>query len=217
MSHPLLVHEAAFWADHPGAVLAGVDEAGRGCLAGPVVAGAVVIAAEDLPRLAAEELAAVNDSKQLTERKREALYDLITAHPAIRWAAGQASAREIDELNILRATHLAMHRALEGLTPLPDHALVDGLPVKGLPISHTAIVKGDATSLLIACASIIAKVTRDRLCRELDRLYPAYGFAKNKTYGTAPHLAALRQFGPCPEHRRSFAPVSCIQGELELF
>lgn len=217
MSHPLLVHEAAFWADHPGAVLAGVDEAGRGCLAGPVVAGAVVIAAEDLPRLAAEELAAVNDSKQLTERKREALYDLITAHPAIRWAAGQASAREIDELNILRATHLAMRRALEGLTPLPDHALVDGLPVKGLPIPHTAIVKGDATSLLIACASIIAKVTRDRLCRELDRLYPVYGFAKNKTYGTAPHLAALRQFGPCPEHRRSFAPVSCIQGELELF
>lgn len=217
MSHPLLVHEEAFWADHPGAVLAGVDEAGRGCLAGPVVAGAVVIAAEELPRLAAEELAAVNDSKQLTERKREALYDLITAHPAIRWAAGQASAREIDELNILRATHLAMRRALEGLTPLPNHALVDGLPVKGLPIPHTAIVKGDATSLLIACASIIAKVTRDRLCRELDRLYPVYGFAKNKTYGTAPHLAALRQFGPCPEHRRSFAPVSCIQGELELF
>ena len=217
MSHPLLVHEAAFWADHPGAVLAGVDEAGRGCLAGPVVAGAVVIAAEELPRLAAEVLAAVNDSKQLTERKREALYDLITAHPAIRWAAGQASAREIDELNILRATHLAMRRALEGLTSLPDHALVDGLPVKGLPIPHTAIVKGDATSLLIACASIIAKVTRDRLCRELDRLYPAYGFSKNKTYGTAPHLAALRQFGPCPEHRRSFAPVSCIQGELELF
>ena len=217
MSHPLLVHEAAFWAEHPGAMLAGVDEAGRGCLAGPVVAGAVVIAAEELPRLAAEELAAVNDSKQLTERKREALYDLITDHPAIRWAAGQASAREIDELNILRATHLAMRRTLEGLTPLPDHALVDGLPVKGLPIPHTAIVKGDATSLLIACASIIAKVTRDRLCRELDRLYPVYGFAKNKTYGTAPHLAALRQFGPCPEHRRSFAPVSCIQGELELF
>ena len=217
MSHPLLIHEAAFWAEHPGAVLAGVDEAGRGCLAGPVVAGAVVIAAEDLPRLAAEELAAVNDSKQLTERKREALYDLITAHPAIRWAAGQASAREIDEMNILHATHLAMRRALEGLSPLPDHALVDGLPVKGLPLPHTAIVKGDATSLLIACASIIAKVTRDRLCRELDRLYPDYGFAQNKTYGTAPHLAALRRLGPCPEHRRSFAPVSCIQGELELF
>lgn len=214
MSHPLLIHEAAFWAEHPGAVLAGVDEAGRGCLAGPVVAGAVVIAAEDLPRLAAEELAAVNDSKQLTERKREALYDLITAHPAIRWAAGQASAREIDEMNILRATHLAMRRALEGLSPLPDHALVDGLPVKGLPLPHTAIVKGDAMSLLVACASIIAKVTRDRLCRELDRLYPVYGFAKNKTYGTAPHLAALRRLGPCPEHRRSFAPVSCIQGEL---
>lgn len=214
MSHPLLIHEAAFWADHPGAALAGVDEAGRGCLAGPVVAGAVSISAEDLPRLALEELAAVNDSKQLTERKREALYDLITAHPAIRWAAGLASAREIDELNILRATHLAMRRALEGLTPLPDHALVDGLPVKGLPIPHTAIVKGDATSLLIACASIIAKVTRDRLCRELDRLYPAYGFAQNKTYGTASHLAALRRLGPCPEHRRSFAPVSYVQGEL---
>lgn len=214
MSHPLLIHEAAFWAEHPGAVLAGVDEAGRGCLAGPVVAGAVSIAADDLPRLAAEELAAVNDSKQLTERKREALYDLITAHPAIRWAAGQASAREIDEMNILHATHLAMRRALEGLSPLPNHALVDGLPVKGLPLPHTAIVKGDATSLLIACASIIAKVTRDRLCRELDRLYPDYGFAQNKTYGTSPHLAALRRLGPCPEHRRSFAPVSCIQGEL---
>lgn len=215
MSHPMLTHEAAFWAAHPGAILAGIDEAGRGCLAGPVVAGAVSIDADALPALAANELAAVNDSKQLTERKREALFTRLTSHPAIRWAVGQASAHEIDELNILRATHLAMRRALEALpAPAPTHALVDGLPIKGLPIPHTAIVKGDATSLLIACASIIAKVTRDHLCQVLDRRYPGYDFAKNKTYGTAPHLAALRRLGPCPEHRRSFAPVAYIQDDL---
>ena len=209
-------HERAFWAEHPAATLAGVDEAGRGCLAGPVVAGAVEIAEGDLAELAAGDLAKANDSKQLTPHQREILFDVITHHPKIRWAAGMASAAEIDHLNILRATHLAMRRALEGLPALPSHALVDGLPVRGLPIPHTALVKGDAHSLLIACASIIAKVTRDHLCEELDQRYPGYGFAQHKAYGTPAHLNALHTLGPCPEHRRSFAPVAVVQEELPL-
>ncbi len=211
-----LVHEQAFWAANPNAYLAGVDEAGRGCLAGPVVAGAVAIAAEDIEQLAHSELALVNDSKQLTPKRRETLFQRLTHHPQIQWGVGLGTVAEIDSLNILRATHLAMRRALEALPTLPQHALVDGLPAKGLPIPHTAIVKGDANSLLIACASIIAKVTRDHLCADLDRRYPGYGFAKNNTYGTAAHLKALRQLGPCPEHRRSFAPVAVIQETFDF-
>ncbi len=209
-----LSYEYAYWAAHPNLSLAGVDEAGRGCLAGPVVAGAVQIAHGDIEALASGLLAPVNDSKQLTEKQREALFETITHCPQIRWAVGLASAQEIDQLNILRATHLAMRRALEALPELPNHALIDGLPVKGLPIEHTSIVKGDSKSLLVACASIIAKVTRDHLCVELDRKYPQYGFAKHKTYGTKAHLEALRTYGPCPEHRRSFAPVAIVQDEF---
>ena len=138
----------------------------------------------------------------------------MTHEPRVRWAVGQASPEEIDSINILRATHLAMRRALDGLPALPDHALVDGLPVKGLPIPHTALVKGDARSLLIACASILAKVTRDRLCLELDAQFSGYGFAKHKGYGTAAHLAALRRLGPSPCHRRTFAPVAVLQDDL---
>ncbi len=212
----MLDYERAYWAAHPMAQLAGVDEAGRGCLAGPVVAGAVSIAREEIDALAADLLAPVNDSKQLTEKQRETLFHTITHTPQIRWAVGIATAQEIDQINILRATHLAMRRALEALPSLPQHALVDGLRVNGLPIEHTPIVKGDAKSLLVACASIVAKVTRDHLCLELDRRYPQYGFAKHKTYGTKAHLAALRLHGPCPEHRRSFAPVAAIQDELPL-
>lgn len=211
-----LGHERAFWADCPGAALAGVDEAGRGCLAGPVVAGAVAIAEADIADLASGPLAKVNDSKQLTPRQRDALFATLTQHPAVRWGVGVASAAEIDRINILKATHLAMRRALEALPSLPAHALVDGLPVKGLPVPHTALVKGDAHSLLIACASIVAKVTRDRLCAELDARFPGYGFAAHKAYGTKAHLEALRRLGPCPEHRRSFAPVAAVQDELPL-
>ena len=202
-----LTFERAFWREAPGAILAGVDEAGRGCLAGPVVAGAVSIDAEVLEMLASGELAPVNDSKQLTPKKRDELFEIMTHRPEIRWAVGMASAAEIDRINILRATHLAMRRAVEGLPVLPARALVDGLPVKGLPVPHDAIVKGDARSLLIACASIVAKVTRDRLCVSMDAQYPGYGFAAHKAYGTKAHLKALKALGPCSEHRRSFAPV----------
>ncbi len=210
----MLTYESAFWSGHPGAQLAGVDEAGRGCLAGPVVAGAVTIDATEIHTLAVGPLARVNDSKQLTPKQREELFAVLTHDPRIRFGIGVASAAEIDKLNILRATHLAMRRALEALPTLPVHTLVDGLPVKGLPIPHTAIVKGDSKSLLIACASIIAKVTRDHLCLELDKRYPQYGFAQHKTYGTQAHLAALRAHGPCPEHRRSFTPVAMFQEEM---
>lgn len=206
--------ERAFWDESPQAVLAGVDEAGRGCLAGPVVAGAVEIAREALPRLAETDLKRVNDSKQLSEKQREKLWEVLTTHPEIRCGVGIASAEEIDALNILNATHLAMRRALEALPQAPALALVDGLPVKGLPMAHRAIVKGDARSLLIGCASIVAKVTRDHLCLALEREYPGYGFAKHKAYGTKAHLQALRRLGPCPQHRRSFAPVAVFQDEF---
>lgn len=211
-----LCYERAFWAEMPEALLAGVDEAGRGCLAGPVVAGAVEIAADALPRLAETDLKAVNDSKQLTEKQRERLWEILTTHPEIRCGVGIATVEEIDERNILNATHLAMKRALEALPHLPAKALVDGLPVKGLPIPHQAIVKGDAKSLLIGCASIIAKVTRDHLCLEMERDYPGYGFAQHKAYGTKAHLAALHRLGPCPQHRRSFAPVAIFQEEFSF-
>lgn len=211
---PDLQPEREFWAAHPGAALAGVDEAGRGCLAGPVVAAAVHFAEADAEALLRGPLAGANDSKQLSPARREALFEAIVREPRVRWAVGQASVVEIDALNILRATHLAMRRALEGLSARPDHALVDGLPVKGLPIPHTALVKGDARSLLIACASILAKVSRDRLCAALDARYPGYGFVGHKGYGTRAHLEALRRLGPCPAHRRTFAPVLAVQEEL---
>jgi len=200
-----LVYEAAYWREAPGARLAGVDEAGRGPLAGPVVAGAVVIAETDVARLAECELAGLTDSKKLSEREREKFYGILTAHPAVDWAAGMCSNVEIDELNILRATHLAMARAVSGLWGgVPDHALVDGLPVKGLPCGHTAIVKGDAKSLLIAAASVIAKVTRDRIMRELDGEYPGYGFAKHKGYPTKAHVEAVGRLGVSEIHRKTF-------------
>ncbi|MBQ9694211.1 MAG: ribonuclease HII [Kiritimatiellae bacterium] len=208
--------EREYWAAHPTTVLAGVDEAGRGCLAGPVVAGAVEIAEDAIVDLSKNELIAVTDSKQLTEKKREALWEILTHHPKIRYGVGIASVQEIDTINILNATHLAMRRALEALPTLPTFAFVDGLPVKGLPIPHQAIVKGDARSLLVACASIIAKVSRDHICLELEKRYPQYGFAKHKAYGTKFHLNALHQFGPCPEHRRSFAPVAVFQDEFNF-
>jgi ribonuclease HII len=208
--------ERMYWSQSPKACLAGVDEAGRGCLAGPVVAGAVAIDEAEIEALAATDLKAANDSKQLTEKRREALWEILTHHPKIAVGVGIATVQEIDTLNILNATHLAMRRALEALPKLPTYALVDGLPVKGLPMPHTAIVKGDARSLLIACASIMAKVTRDHLCLELETRYPGYDFAQHKAYGTKAHLNALHRLGPCPEHRRSFAPVAMFQEEFQF-
>jgi len=185
-------------------LVAGVDEAGRGPLAGPVVAAAVILPA-DFP---AEE---IDDSKKLTVRKRESIYGRLTAHAEVMWCAGEASPEEIDRLNILRATHLAMARALAGLPEVPQHALIDGLPVRGLPMPHDAVVGGDGLSLSIAAASVIAKVTRDRIMEELDARFPEYGFVRHKGYGVKEHLAALRNHGPCPIHRRSFAPVARAQ------
>jgi ribonuclease HII len=187
--------------------LAGVDEAGRGPLAGPVVAAAVVFERAFLEAEQYGQLQGITDSKRLTAQQRERHFALITLHPAIAVGIGMAEAAEIDDVNILRATHRAMARALETLDPRPDFVLVDGLPVPGLPCPSLAIIGGDAKSLSIAAASIVAKVTRDRLMLELDRQFPQYGFAQHKGYGTQAHTQALLEHGPCPAHRRSFRPV----------
>lgn len=210
----MLSHEKDYWSAHPTGVLAGVDEAGRGCLAGPVYAGAVSIPSREIAALYAGPLAGLTDSKQLTAKARDRYFETLTHLDAVVWAVGTASAREIDTLNILRATHLAMRRAVEALRFKPDHVIVDGLPVKGLPCPSTAIVKGDATSLLIAAASVIAKVSRDRLLVELDKKYPQYGFAIHKGYGVPLHLRALARYGACPEHRHSFRPVQDVEQVL---
>ncbi len=180
--------------------IAGVDEAGRGPLAGPVVAAAVILPAWPCPL-------PVNDSKQLTEAQRNRLFDGLQQLSGIQIGVGIVGAAEIDQLNILRATHQAMRLALEQLRPAADFALVDGLPVKGLPVPHQAVVKGDGRSQSIAAASIIAKVLRDRLMEQAEKEWPGYGFAQHKGYGTAAHLDALRSLGVTPLHRRSFAPV----------
>ncbi|MDP6491136.1 MAG: ribonuclease HII [Kiritimatiellia bacterium] len=188
-------------------LLAGVDEAGRGPLAGPVVAGAVAVPRDCLENESRAALSGLTDSKKLTERRREAFFEVLQNHPEIMTGVGQASVEEIDDLNILRATHVAMARAVSALPVPPDHVLVDGRPVQGLPCSSTAIVGGDGVSLLIAAASVVAKVTRDRQMVELDRLYPEYGLAKHKGYGSQAHMQALFEHGPTPIHRRSFRPV----------
>jgi ribonuclease HII len=184
--------------------VAGVDEAGRGPLAGPVVAAAAILP-EDFSH------AALNDSKQLTEPRREALFDELRASPGICFAIASVEADQVDALNILKATHLAMRLAAETLAQAPAHLLVDGLAVQGLPVDHTPLVKGDCRSLSIAAASILAKVSRDRFMREAHEKYPQYGFDKHKGYGTRQHLQALNQYGPCPLHRQSFAPVAQLQ------
>ena len=194
--------------------IAGVDEAGRGPLAGPVVAAAVVFDRNFLEAEARRSLAGIDDSKKLPASRREFFHALLSACAHVQIGIASASVGEIDSLNILRATHLAMARAVAQLAPLPDLALVDGLPVKGLPVPHRAIVGGDAASLSIAAASIMAKVTRDRLMVELAAQYPAYGFERHKGYGTKAHLDALRRHGPCPAHRQSFAPVAQLSLEF---
>ena len=195
--------------------LAGVEEAGRGPLAGPVVAAAVVVDRDFLETEQHRLLCDVDDSKTLTESQRDTAYTLLTERCPLAMGVGVADVAEIDALNILRATHLAMARALNALPVLPELALVDGLPVPGLPCPSQSIVDGDARSLIIAAASIIAKVTRDRLMRELDCEYPVYGFAQHKGYGTRAHMQALLRHGPCPAHRRSFRPVRDALGIRE--
>jgi len=182
------------------ALLAGVDEAGRGPLAGPVVAAAVVLHP-------ARPIAGLADSKKLSAKQRTALFETICAQ-ALGFHIAQASVAEIEQLNILQATLLAMRRAVLGLHPRPAHVLVDGNHIPAaLGIAAQAIVKGDATVAQISAASILAKVTRDAACQRLHARWSLYGFDRHKGYGTAAHLAALRQYGPCPAHRATFAPV----------
>ena len=201
-----------------GGFVMGIDEAGRGPLAGAVYAAAVCAPLDVAEKLLACEWSAINDSKKLSEKKRGELAAVIRNTPDCHWAVAFASPGEIDSLNILRATHLAMRRAALELAEKAGRddfsILVDGLAVPTLPFPSRNLVKGDAKSLFIAAASILAKTERDADCLRLDSLYPAYGFAKHKGYPTKEHFAALAKFGPCPEHRRSFGPVS--QMELPL-
>lgn len=191
--------------------LAGLDEAGRGPLAGPVVACAIWIDRDYLESSFTSDFCGLTDSKQLSASRRLAWALDLRSNPRIRHGLGIASAQEIDRVNILRATHLAMRRALESLNGV-DHALIDGLPVPGLPVPSTAIVRGDSASFSIAAASVLAKVWRDQELNAMDHRYPGYGFARHKGYGTALHLEALTRLGPTPEHRLSFAPVQAAAG-----
>lgn len=195
------LEQISFSWDRPG-LIAGVDEAGRGPLAGPVVAAAVIL--DDR-----HPIAGLADSKKLSAAQRERLFDLIYAR-ALCCAVGSASVQEIDSLNILQATLLAMRRAVEGLRLTPFKVLVDGNRLPILPVCAEAVIGGDALVAEISAASIVAKVHRDRWCAQLHAQYPEYGFADHKGYGTVRHLAALRQLGACPEHRRSFAPVAQV-------
>lgn len=176
--------------------ICGIDEAGRGPLAGPVVAGAVILPADC-------QILYLNDSKKLSEKKREALFDEIKTK-AISYGIGVVGPGRIDEINILQATYEAMRQAVGKLSVTPELLLNDAVTIPGLDCMQVPIVKGDAKSVSIAAASILAKVTRDRMMVEYDRLFPEYGFAKHKGYGTAAHIQALKEHGPCPIHRRTF-------------
>ena len=190
-------------------IIAGIDEAGRGPLAGPVCVAAVILPDDFIhPKL--------NDSKKLSEKQREELHAELIADPRIQWHCETVPAEEIDRVNILQATWLGMRRCALALVPRPDAALIDGRPVRNFPIPQRALVKGDSLSFSIAAASIIAKVTRDRLMQELADRHPGYGFEIHKGYPTPAHLAALERLGPCPEHRRSFAPVARLT-DADLF
>ncbi len=198
MSEELAAHSEGY------ARVCGIDEAGRGPLAGPVVAAAVILPpGYSLPGL--------NDSKKLTAKKREVLYSALMEDDAVQKCIAQATVQEIDELNILRATHLAMRRAAEGLPGGADFCLIDGLPVPGFPLPSRSIVKGDARCLSIAAASILAKVWRDHYMNELDRQFPAYGFARHAGYGTKAHIQAIHEHGITVHHRRTFAPVTQLE------
>jgi ribonuclease HII len=194
--------------------IAGVDEAGRGPLAGPVFAAAAILPVDWIRGGLPKSLRKINDSKQLTPGVRDELFAELTSRHEVHRAVACVDAAMIDQINILQATHRAMNLALAQLHPPPEHALVDGLPVKSLAFPQTAIVSGDALSYSIGAASILAKVSRDRHMKELDRIYPGYGFAEHKGYGTEQHLAAIKALGACPVHRLSFAPMRPRQTEL---
>ncbi|MGI6486722.1 MAG: ribonuclease HII [Syntrophomonadaceae bacterium] len=183
-------------------LVAGTDEVGRGPLAGPVVAAAVILPPDF-------RLAGINDSKKLSAGKREVLSDKIKEE-AISWAVGMVFPSRLDQINILNATLEAMELAVNELYPVPEHVIVDAMRIPGLHIAQTALIKGDSLSISVACASIVAKVERDRLMCNLDELYPGYGFARHKGYATRAHLEALFRKGPCPLHRVSFEPVKSM-------
>lgn len=187
----------------------GIDEAGRGPLAGPVVAAAVILPPD-------YELPGLNDSKKLTARRREELFCHLMNDERVCKCIATANVQEIDELNILRATHLAMARAAQGLNPPADFCLIDGLAVPNFPLPSDNLVKGDARSLSIAAASVLAKVTRDHYMAELAIEYPQYGFERHAGYGTKAHMQAIHQYGITPHHRRSFAPVAQMELPLGL-
>jgi len=197
----LKAEQASLVWDAPG-LIAGVDEAGRGPLAGPVVAAAVILDEKNPIR-------GLADSKTLTALRREKLFDEIRAK-ALCCSIAEASVEEIDRLNILQATMLAMRRAVEGLRLKPAKVLIDGNRIPVMDVLAEAIVKGDSLIPAISAASILAKVSRDRWCAELDLAYPQYGFAGHKGYGTVEHLAALREHGACPQHRKTFSPVAQV-------
>lgn len=181
-------------------LIAGVDEVGRGCLAGPVVAGACIL------RPGAAIPKGLNDSKKLSEKQRDEIAAELK-ETALAYAVGVIDADEIDRVNILEATKLAMVKALGALSPAPDHLLIDALQLKQVPLPQKALIKGDAVSYSIAAASVIAKVFRDDLMKQYDSVYPQYGFAGHKGYGCASHFAAIREHGPCPIHRKTFRGV----------
>ena len=191
-------------------IIAGVDEAGRGPLCGPVVAGAVIFLRYDF-----NEMPLISDSKQMSEKQRNIAFDWITNNPDIVWSVGQCSPAEIDELNILWASMRAMERAVAGLSVMPEHCLIDGNRVpKGL--NGTALVKGDAKSLSISAASIVAKVTRDKIMHELSKKYPEYGWEKNAGYPTKQHLQAIKLYGINEYYRKTFGPVKRIIDEKKV-
>jgi ribonuclease HII len=194
--------------------IAGVDEAGRGPLAGPVFAAAVIFPVEWILNGLPKALKKVNDSKQLTPLLREILFAELTSRAEIRYGIAQVEEQMIDQINILQASHRAMNMALAQLNPPPEHVLVDGLRVKSMQLPHTAIVSGDALSYSIAAASILAKVSRDRLMIQMDAHYPGYGFAAHKGYGTPEHVAAIKARGACAIHRQSFYPFRPAQAEM---
>jgi ribonuclease HII len=199
------LHRMSFWEHHfksAGFVrIAGIDEAGRGPLAGPVVAAACI-----LPEGALFEH--LNDSKQLSAAQRELLYSQITSFPLVEFGLGMVDAAAIDQINILQATFAAMRQAVANLSLPPDYLLIDGHQIPAFKIPSKALIKGDSLSLSIAAASILAKVTRDRIMEQYDAQWPDYGFKKHKGYGTKQHLEALKKNGPTPIHRLSFAPIS---------
>jgi len=204
---PTLRHERK-WRKLGYEIVAGVDEAGRGPLAGPVSVAAVV-----LPHKYSHKV--LNDSKQLNEEQRESIYEELTVKVGITWSVVLVEVEEIDRINILQATREGMRRAVRALAVQPHTVLIDGVPVPDFPCHHHALVGGDALSLSIAAASVIAKVTRDRYMRQAALQHPHYGFDRHKGYGTREHLAALREHGACPLHRRTFAPVAQLFREAD--